>query len=398
MIDPAEGWIFHILPDSTGAGAIWAAQRIDDDKVGVVANMYTIREVNLTDTARFLGSKNLLTTAEVVLKAWKPADGLLDFTKVYSDGEYAHKFYSGRRMWGAYHLLAPSLELPSNYSDLKFDHVYPAAVVPDRKVSRDDVFAVHRSYYEGTEFDMTKGLAAGAWGNPDRFNSGTGDVAGNWERSLGLFRTSHTHLVQARSWLPDSQGGLLWYGPHSAPGSCFTPFSAGCLDVAEAYTIGNPNVLDRSSAYWAHRIVFNVMQIKYSYMRSDVNRTALALESQSSKLVAELDKMVLAAAAAGVGEGDIAANLTAQCKVIDTCPGLVVPTRPALSESSYEASPNLLMKRAARLTSSSSPPPLARHRQRQRGPGGVRRAPGQADRQVRRRLAQRRWLGRAGLP
>ena len=81
----------------------------------------------------------------------------------------------------------------------------------DNKLSREDVFAVHRTYYEGSKYDMTSGVAAGPWGNPDRWNSGTGNVNGNWERSIGLYRTSHTHLVQARSWLPDAQGGLVWY-------------------------------------------------------------------------------------------------------------------------------------------------------------------------------------------
>jgi dipeptidase len=114
-----------------------------------------------------------------------------------------------------------------------------------------------RPFVAGTRYDMTKGVAAGPWGDPDRWNSGSGAVNGAWERSIGLYRTAHTHLVQSRSWLPDSVGGLLWYGPHSAPGTCFVPLAAGMTSVPAPYTVGDPKKLDRTSAYWAHRCVGN---------------------------------------------------------------------------------------------------------------------------------------------
>jgi len=56
VVGPEEGWIFHVLNHPSGVGAIWGAQRVPDDHVATVTNMFTIREMDLDDTDNFLGS------------------------------------------------------------------------------------------------------------------------------------------------------------------------------------------------------------------------------------------------------------------------------------------------------------------------------------------------------
>ena len=144
--------------------------------------------------------------------------GPFDFTRAYSNGEYAHKFYSGRRVWGAFRLINPSVELAPEYGDLRVDAPYPWSMKPSKPLRATDLFRMHRDWYAGTPFDMTQGLAAGAFGSPDRFNGGDAEAAvpGAFERSIALQRTTYTHVLQTRGWLPDAVGGITWWGPVQA--------------------------------------------------------------------------------------------------------------------------------------------------------------------------------------
>ena len=114
------------MPDNTGTSAIWVAQRVPDDHIAAVANMFVIRNVNLSDSYHFLGSSNSFGIAEKynLLPKGSTWDSF-DFTATFSDGEYGSKFYSGRRVWGFYSLFT-ALQLPDNYTNLKYDAVYPA--------------------------------------------------------------------------------------------------------------------------------------------------------------------------------------------------------------------------------------------------------------------------------
>jgi dipeptidase len=287
VTDPNEGWIFHVLPDDTGTSAIWAAQRVPDDHVAVVPNVFVIREVNFSDTYNFQGSASVHSVAQKK-GWWKPSDGLIDFTSVYSDGEYAHKFYSGRRAWAAYHMLAPSLGLQPDYVEWRKSRPYPVTVAPDKKVSLSDIASVMRSYYEGTDFDATVGkrssaVAAGPWQTPDHVMGGSADgkAPGNWERTIGLWRTSDSIIVQSRSWLPDATGGVLWWGPHAAPYTLYVPFSAGVTKLPDV-TLGHPAKHDRSSLFWAVRYMFNYAQMRRNVIIKDIN--ALQQETMAAGL------------------------------------------------------------------------------------------------------------------
>lgn len=289
VTDPKEGWVFHILADPTGSSAIWAAARVPDDSVAVVANMFSIREIDLNDSANFLGRSDMWEIAEQY-ELWEKTEPK-DFTRTFSDGEYAHKYYSGRRMWGVFNLLAPSQHLPSEYDNLKQDKPYPFAVPVDSLVGPQDMMTVLRYWYNGTVYSTGDGLAGGPFGTPDRYSGGSGEsvVQGNWERTIALFRSSDTYVVQSRPYVPNTIGGVIWFGPAAAHATNYVPVLSSMDVVPDCLKWGWQGVYNMSSTYWVQRVILNVAQIKFNYMIEDIRSLQTKLENESLQLLEDIN-------------------------------------------------------------------------------------------------------------
>lgn len=287
IADATEAWTFHILADPTGTSAIWAAVRVPDENVTVLANMFTIREVDVTDTANCMASSNVYSVAQEH-GWWQPGE-ILDFTKVYSNGEYGSKFYSGRRMWRGLSLMAPSLDLPADYDNIRYDRMWPWSVRPDKLITPEDVMAMHRDYLQGTEFDLTQGMAAGYGGSPDRFDIDVPgkDVTGFWERSIALYRTNIVHIQHLRQEspvLPKGLAGVAWYAAGPAAHTPFVPIPSGLARTPGPLTNYSPKKSEQlrswQSMNWAARRVMMVSQIRFDHMHPVVEQYQHAAEGR----------------------------------------------------------------------------------------------------------------------
>lgn len=210
--------------------------------------------------------------------------GKLDFTKTFSDGEYAHKYYSGRRFWGAMRLVAPSLNLSATYGNLKEDNPYPWSVKPDKPITTTDVFKIHRDHYDNTPYDTAVGLAAGPYGNVDRWKIGSQnqDLKGSWERTITLFRTSYSFVNQGR---PSGKQGVSWFGPHAAHGTVYVPLISNADRLPVCLSTGAPTFVDRGTSWWAHRWLINQAHLAYNRYQPIISAEQTAWEAKGQKLV-----------------------------------------------------------------------------------------------------------------
>ncbi|MEA3492868.1 MAG: C69 family dipeptidase [Candidatus Margulisiibacteriota bacterium] len=291
--DTQEAWVFEMCCSPDGKGGFWVAKKVPDNEMFAAANEFRIREI----TPDMLHTEKLF---EKTKKAgWWDGKEPFDWLRVVSRGEYNHPYYSLRRVWSIFRRAKPSAKFSPWVKD-GFTKAYPFSIKPDKKLSVRDVMAFHRDHYNGTEFDMTKGLAAGPFGSPDRY-IGKYDLTdfpkaklwGAWERPITVFYAGYSYINQARGWLPDPIGGISWFGPDKPYETCYIPFYAGVNDLPRSYQTGSTKKYDRKTAWWAFNFVNNWANLKYSYMIKDIRTKQKELEDKEFNNQPTIEKKAL---------------------------------------------------------------------------------------------------------
>lgn len=283
FIDTKEAWQFEIMgAGPLEIGAVWAAVRIPEGEVSVSANRSRIGEINIKDKDNYMASENIFTLGEEMGWYDPKSDKPFRFYEVYAP---SNSIGCRRREWRVFSTLAPGLKLDP------WAVRYPFSIKPEKKVTKQMLMSLHRDFYKGTEHDLSKGLAAGPFNNPNRYSTRTRPPEGHigWERPISIFRCSYCIVVQVRDWLPDWIGGLVWFAEDDPKTSCFVPFYGGITKVPESYQTGRRDVFDKKSAWWAFDFVSNWANLRYSPMSEDIKKVYTDFENTFFNLQASVE-------------------------------------------------------------------------------------------------------------
>ncbi len=213
IVGPNEAWQLQMV-----RGKQYVARRVRDEEVAIVANTYSIREVDPGDTENFVCSPRLIEYATE--RGWyDPANGKpFDFAAAYASPRMHTIWVNTDRQWNMARLLQK--DFPITWQEARTG-VMPVSVRPDRKLTVKDCMDIVRNHYEGTPLDSTDSYAISP--HLARF------------RPICCNATHRTTIVQQRSWLPREIGTVVWRALEPPCASVFVPWYLGATRIPAAF-------------------------------------------------------------------------------------------------------------------------------------------------------------------
>lgn len=309
IADKEEAWIMEIVSKGDGSGAVWVARRIPDGYICAHANQARIGTFPLNDPDNCMYSPDVISFARE--KGWfNGSDSKFSFCDAYNPIDFGGARFCDSRVWSAFNILCDSEFVwedsdghhtagANDYLDYamghNLNHRMPLWVKPARKVSLSALADVMRDHFEGTPMDMTEDVGAGCSRLPYRWRPMEFEVDGKkyvHERAIATQQTGYWILCQARSWLPDEVGGIIWFGVDDAATSALTPVYTSVNSVPMPFAEGNGSLTEYSatSAFWQFNKVTHFAYLFYDRVAPELRREIAEYEKLCFEAVRETDK------------------------------------------------------------------------------------------------------------
>lgn len=292
VADKNEVWQFEIVGvGKQKIGAAWVARRVPDDHVAVSANIPRIGRIDRKD-------KDMMASANVEQVAlenglWNGKEPFI-FWKSFNTDYAKGKNFNDREYFLLNHF-APSLGLTYDMEELPF------SVKPEKKVDLREVMALYRETYEGTDFDMTRGIRlarpetqshpadtvvspiANPWLTTTLRNTLNTLAPGTVEfrRTVAVAWCAYSHITQLRNWLPDSIGGICWISVDNPGQSPRIPVFSGTTVLPRNFEVCGQKQYVPDSYLWQFRRANKLATLSWQSTKEGFNKEILRLEEMA---------------------------------------------------------------------------------------------------------------------
>lgn len=313
--DENEVWWLETI-----GGHHWMARRVPDDVYVVMPNQLGLDTLDLDDALG--GQKEFMCSADLRAFIDKyhldlSLDGALNPRDAFGSHDDADHVYNTPRGWYMLRYFNPNTfawDGPDADFTPRSDDL-PWCMVPEKKITPEDVKYVLSSHYQGTPYDPY---------------AATASERGIY-RPIGVNRNDFMALLQMRPDVPEDFRAVEWLAFASNAFNTMVPFYAN-VDTTPEYLSNTTGDVSTDNFYWASRLLAAMADASYAKSVFHIERYTLSVGSKANGIINTYDD-------AQRGEADPAARAALRTKANEELAAMVrAETTDALNKVLFELS------------------------------------------------------------